>query len=98
MNTGTTWILYIALEPWVRRYTPEHPDLVDARPRGADSSIRASGATSLIGVGVGMTVALAQRLLQLPAGPVSAARPASRGRPTCSCSSGAASTLGFILR
>ncbi len=36
MNTGTTWILYIALEPYVRRFSPEHPDLVDARLRRAD--------------------------------------------------------------
>jgi len=57
MNTGTTWILYIALEPWVRRYTPSiliswtrlfSGRIVDPRV----------GRDLLIGVGVGMFVAL----------------------------------------
>jgi Protein kinase domain len=57
MNTGTTWILYIALEPWVRRYTPS---ILISWTRVFTGQILDPrvGRDLLIGVGVGMFVAL----------------------------------------
>ena len=46
LNTGTTWLLYIALEPCVRRYTPGILISWTRVLSRARSSIRASGATS----------------------------------------------------
>ena len=56
-NAGTTWILYIALEPWVRRYTPS---VLISWTRVLTGQILDSrvGRDLLIGVGVGMFVAL----------------------------------------
>ena len=57
LNTGTLWIFYIALEPWVRRYTPSiliswtrlfSGEILDPRV----------GRDLLIGVGVGILIAL----------------------------------------
>ena len=96
MSTGTTWILYIALEPWVRRYTPSiliswtrvfAGQIVDPRV----------GRDVLIGVGVGMTVALANVLFNF----LPALYGGSAGQPRATNLQlllGSASTLGFILR
>jgi hypothetical protein len=57
MNTGTTWILYVALEPWVRRYTPSI--LISwTRVLGGQFVDARVGRDVLIGVGVGVFVAL----------------------------------------
>jgi len=96
MSTGTTWILYIALEPWVRRYTPSiliswtrvfAGQIVDPRV----------GRDVLIGVGVGMTVALANVLFNF----LPVLYDGSAGQPRATNLQlllGSASTLGFILR
>jgi hypothetical protein len=57
LNAGTTWILYIALEPWVRRYTPS---ILSSWTRLFSGQILDPrvGRDLLIGIAVGMFIAL----------------------------------------
>jgi serine/threonine-protein kinase len=96
MNTGTIWILYIALEPWVRRYTPSiliswtrvlSGQILDARV----------GRDLLIGAGVGIVLALINVSFALL--PMFLGRAPGQPRATSlQLLLGAPSAVGFILR
>ena len=95
-NAGTTWILYIALEPWVRRYTPS---ILISWTRVFSGQILDSrvGRDLLIGVGVGIFVALVNVGFNLI--PVLFNGVPGQPRATnLQLLLGAPSALGFILR
>ena len=95
-NAGTTWILYIALEPWVRRYTPS---VLISWTRVFSGQILDSrvGRDLLIGVGVGTFVALVNVSFNLI--PVLFNGVPGQPRATnLQLLLGAPSAIGFILR
>ena len=96
MATGPLWILYVALEPWVRRYTPSvliswtrlfSGEMLDPRV----------GRDLLIGVGAGVLVALLNVLFtSLPM--VLYGVPGQPRAPNMNMLLGAPYTIGTILR
>ena len=94
--TGTIWVLYIALEPWVRRYTPSVLISWTRVLTGQFQDARV-GRDVLIGVVVGVCVALvsitAPLLLTLINGV-----PGQPRATSLQLLLGAAPALGFVLR
>jgi hypothetical protein len=96
MSTGMLWILYVALEPWVRRYTPSlliswtrlfSGEMLDPRV----------GRDLLIGVGAGVLVALLNVLFtSLPV--LLNGVPGQPRAPNMNMLLGAPYTIGTILR
>jgi hypothetical protein len=96
MYTGTMWILYIALEPWVRRYTPSILISWTRVLSGQFFDVRV-GRDVLIGVVVGVGVNLLNVAFQLlPA--VLDGVPGEPRATNLQLLLGAAQTLGVLLR
>jgi hypothetical protein len=96
LNTGMAWVLYIALEPWVRRYTPS---LLISWTRLFSGEILNPrvGRDLLIGVGLGVVVALLNVFFNfVPA--ILTGVPGQPRAPNMNMLLGAPYAIGTILR
>ena len=61
-TAATFWLLYMAFEPYVRRFTAATPHRLDAPPVRARARSRSSAATCSVGVAAGTVAAHADRV------------------------------------